>query len=82
MTTFYLKYGMELKELMIDDKNFAGMINPNETKAVHRSMKELREALENPISSKKLKDIVNRGEKVVIVTSDITRPMPSKDVLH
>ena len=38
-------------------------------------------ALENPIDSPRLKDIVKPGEKIAIVTSDITRPMPTYKVM-
>lgn len=38
-------------------------------------------ALENPIGSKRLKDIVKPGEKIAIITSDITRPMPTYKVM-
>ena len=38
-------------------------------------------ALENPIGSKRLKDIVKPGEKIAIITSDVTRPMPTYKVL-
>jgi nickel-dependent lactate racemase len=81
MPNFYLKYDKALKELNIDEKNFVAMITSNEISDKYKSVKELRMALENPINSKRLKDIVNQGEKVAIVTSDITRPMPSKEVL-
>lgn len=81
MATFYLKYDKGLKKLNINEQNFMGMITPKGSKAEHQPVKELRRALENPINSKRLKDIVNQGEKVVIVTSDITRPMPSREVL-
>jgi nickel-dependent lactate racemase len=38
-------------------------------------------ALKNPIGTPRLGDIVRRGETVAVVTSDITRPMPSYKVL-
>lgn len=38
-------------------------------------------ALENPIGSKRLSDIVKPGEKIAIITSDITRPMPTYKVM-
>lgn len=41
----------------------------------------IRRALANPIGSPRLGDIVKPGEKIVIITSDITRPMPSHIVL-
>jgi lactate racemase len=38
-------------------------------------------ALDNPIGSPRLEEIAGPGEKVVIITSDVTRPMPSYKVL-
>ncbi len=42
---------------------------------------EIKNAMTNPLGSPRLMEIVKPGEKVVIITSDITRPMPSKLVL-
>ena len=42
---------------------------------------EVKRALENPIGSKRLKDIVKPNEKIVVITSDITRPMPTYKVM-
>jgi len=42
---------------------------------------EVNRALDHPIGSRRLKEIIKKNEKVVIITSDITRPMPSKLVL-
>ena len=41
----------------------------------------MEHALQNPINSKRLSEIVKPGKKIAIITSDITRPMPSKIVL-
>lgn len=41
----------------------------------------IREALKNPINSEPLHKIAKPGEKIVIITSDVTRPMKSKVVL-
>lgn len=65
----------------IDSENILGILEPNEVKIELTGADEVRRAMENPIASSRLKDIVKPGEKVVIVTSDITRPMPSKIVL-
>lgn len=43
--------------------------------------KILAHALAHPIGTKRLEEIVQPGEKVVIVTSDNTRPIPSYKVL-
>jgi len=42
---------------------------------------EVRRALDRPIGAPPLAGILHPGERVAIVTSDITRPMPSRTVL-
>ncbi len=42
---------------------------------------EVRRALEQPIGTPRLRELVKPGETVAIVTSDITRPMPTAAVL-
>jgi len=81
MMTFSLKWGKETRKLNIKKKAFAGIIYPNMVEEKCEPEKELIKALCNPINSKRLKDLVFPGENVTIVTSDITRPMPSKLVL-
>ena len=78
---FQLKYGKGNIEFEIEEKNYMGSLLPNEIEFELKGVEEVKRALENPIGTKKLKDIVKPGEKIVIVTSDITRPMPSKIVL-
>lgn len=41
----------------------------------------LREALRNPISSSPLRDLVKRGDRVVVVHTDITRATPNDRIL-
>jgi nickel-dependent lactate racemase len=76
-----LKFGKEKLFVEIEDKNFCGALLPNEVKMDLTGEDEVRRALGNPIGSKRLRDIINPGEKIAIITSDITRPMPSKVVL-
>ena len=56
-------------------KNNIQELNIAETKST--PIDPLTHALEEPVSSPRLKDIVRSGQEVVIVTSDITRPCPS-----
>lgn len=42
---------------------------------------DVKHSLEHPIDSPRLKDIVKHGEKIVIITSDVTRPMPTYKVM-
>ena len=78
---FELKYGKGHVEFEIEEKNYMGSLLPNEIDFELKGEAEVKRALENPIGTKRLKDIVKSGERIVIVTSDITRPMPSKEVL-
>ncbi len=78
---FEFKYGKGHVEFEIEEKNYMGSLLPNEIEFERKGEKEVVRALENPIGTKRLKDIVKPGEKIVIVTSDITRPMPSAVVL-
>ncbi|KUO75249.1 MAG: transcriptional regulator [Clostridia bacterium BRH_c25] len=76
-----LGFGKQNVELDIKDENLLGILMPNEVEALKTGQDEVRRAMENPISSARLKDVVKAGEKVAIITSDITRPMPGKIVL-
>lgn len=64
-------------ELTIPDANFLQALTPNPVEEGLMGADEVVRGLENPIGSPRLKDIVHTGQKVVIVTSDISRPMPS-----
>ena len=75
------KYGKGFLEANIADSNFLCSLSPNQVDLGLTGADEVKEALENPIASERLKDIVNPGEKIAVITSDITRPMPSKVVL-
>jgi nickel-dependent lactate racemase len=78
---FKYGFGKRYKEFSIADKNVLMELRQNNIKTELTGAAEVRRAMENPIGSPKLSDIVRKGEKVVIVTSDITRPIPSKIVL-
>ena len=65
----------------IDEKNLAGILLPNEVEIGLTGEDEVRRALAEPIGKKPLREYDLRGKKIVIVTSDISRPMPSYKVL-
>jgi nickel-dependent lactate racemase len=76
-----LGYHKEKVEVFIPDHNLKGILKPKKL-AVELSEQEiLSHALKNPIGAPSLGDVVRPGEHVVIVTSDITRPMPTTKVL-
>jgi nickel-dependent lactate racemase len=74
-------YGKGVLETDIPDANFLSELRANPLPALRDEAEEVLSALARPIASKRLKDIALPGEHVVIVTSDITRPMPSARVL-
>lgn len=76
-----IKFGKQKIGFTLPSENFAGELLPNTM--THHKVGEAAviAALEHPIDSPRLADIVNAGETVCIITSDITRPMPSYRVL-
>jgi len=76
-----LKYAKTKLGFEIEPRNYMGTLLPNEIEHGLIGKEEVLRALENPIGEKRLGEIVSKGEKIVIVTSDITRPMPSSTVL-
>lgn len=74
---FQIKYFKDYVPFHVDDKHHPYELNPKECPAVESEEAEVKRALANPIESKKLSEIVKPGEKIVIITSDVTRPMPS-----
>lgn len=74
-------YGTGVQIVDVPDKNLIGILTPNEVKVELKGEAEVVRALKSPIASPPLSQIVKPGEKIVIVTSDITRPMPTHVVM-
>lgn len=68
-----MKYGEEMVEFLIPSKNILGSISSTYISSGDSEEDIIIEALENPINSLKLEELVNKGEKVCIVISDVTR---------
>lgn len=78
---FKLKYNTEEISVCVPEKNYLATLMPNEVNIDLIDEEEVKRAMDNPIGSRRLKDIVFPGDRVAIVTSDISRPMPSYKVL-
>ena len=74
-------FGAGTQEAEIPEKNLLGVLHANEVKLGLTGEAEVRRALEEPIGSPRLREIVRPGEKIAVVTSDITRPMPTYKVM-
>lgn len=73
MKEFELKHGKGTVKFSINEKDIIGVIDNNPSASSKTEEQVIKEALENPISSPKLKEIVNVGEKICIVIPDVTR---------
>ena len=74
-------YGKGVQNVEVPEKNLLAILTANEMEHERRGADAVKYALENPIGSPRLKEIAKPGQKVVIITSDISRPLPSYDVL-
>lgn len=74
-------FGTSTQEVEVPDKNLIGVLHANEVPTGLTGEAEVRRALAEPIGSPRLGEIVKPGEKIAIVTSDITRPMPTYKVM-
>lgn len=74
-------FGTGFQEVEVPDKNLIAELHANDVPAELTGEAEVKRALLEPIGSPRLKDIVRPGEKIAIITSDITRPMPTSKVM-
>ena len=70
-----------VEKVEVPDKNIIEILKPNEVEVELTGMAEVERAINNPIGSARLSEIVKPGESIAIITSDITRPIPSYKVL-
>ena len=76
-----LKIGTRSETVQVPEANLQGILTPNEVSVALTGEAEVRRALNEPIGTPRLRDIVHPGEKIAIITSDITRPMPTWKVM-
>ena len=74
-----LKYGLDKLDLKLTEDKIKRIISPKNIENKELA-KIISEALENPIDSDKLLDIVSQGETVTLVISDITRSWQNIDL--
>ena len=76
-----LKKGTEVLDLEIADLNLLDVLVPSNLPSGLNEKEIVRTSILNPIGSRPLNEIFNSEDRVVIITSDITRPMPTYKVL-
>lgn len=74
-------YGKGEQVVNVPDNNLLGVLTANEMKHLRTGPEAVKYALQNPIGAKSLRSMVSVGQKIAIIASDISRPVPSYDVL-
>jgi nickel-dependent lactate racemase len=81
MAELELPYGRGVLKARVPDANLQGVLLPKQGAVAADEVALLREALDNPIGTARLRDMARPGQRVAIVTSDLTRPCPSERLL-
>ncbi|AYK15748.1 MAG: nickel-dependent lactate racemase [Methanosarcina flavescens] len=76
-----LSFGSTGVEFEIPERNLASVILPLEPEIKEDPFSLVKKALENPIKSKRLSEIVNPDSRIAIIVSDVTRPTPTEKIL-
>ncbi len=74
-------FGTGIQTVEVPDKNVMGILMSNDVPRGLMNEEEVARALQNPIGSPRLAGIVRPGEKISIITSDITRPCPTYRIM-
>ena len=68
-----MKFGNTEMYVSVKEENLLGVIEANEVVGGKTEDKIIKEALENPIDSARLRELVHEGERVCVVIPDVTR---------
>lgn len=79
MAQISIPYGRHTQELVLADERLRAVLRPAHTQNESGDESAIvRKALENPIASPRLCELVKGKEHIVLITSDHTRPVPSR----
>jgi len=68
-------------EFSVKEENLLSVIHQNNITPERIGREAVEYALDNPIGAPDISEVLSKDDKIAIVTSDVTRPMPSKEVL-
>ncbi len=74
-------FGKGIQTVELPEDNLMGVLTANTVEYDLTGEDEVERALEEPIGAPKLEEVVKPGEKIAIVTSDITRPCPTWQIM-
>ena len=80
-TSLEFGFGHGKQVVRVPEKNLMGVLHANPAPAIASEEEEVRRALREPIGTPRLTQLLHPGEKIAIVSSDITRPMPTYKVM-
>ena len=70
-------FGTGVQTVELPESNLMGVLMANDVPKGRMNEEEVIHALANPIGTPRLREIVKPGEKIAVLTSDITRPVPT-----
>lgn len=76
-----IPYGKDEVSFDVPDKNFCELLEPSEPHFSNDEDLVIEEALDNPIGSKRLEEIVKGKKTVSIICDDMSRPTPVHKIL-
>ena len=74
-------YGKGLQTVEVPEKNLLAVLTSNPMTHERTGEGAVVHALQNPIGTACLRQLVKPGQKVAIITSDISRPLPTWEIL-
>lgn len=74
-------FGTGIQTVELPEENLMGVLMSNDVPRGRVNEEEVQYALEHPIGSPRLSEIVKPGEKIAVITSDITRPVPTYRIM-
>lgn len=81
MAKIVVPYGRGFQEAVVDEDINIDFIDFKKEENLEDEVFMLKKALNNPIGSKRLEDMVDKEDKVLIVVNDHTRPGPNKIIV-
>lgn len=76
-----IPYGKGSKKVSIPDKNLQNVVHPNEVK-IKPPGEILKDALDNPVGTESFDEFIGRGEDILFIVNDGTRPTPTALILE
>ena len=74
-------YGAGVQTARLPEENLLAELKANTMEHPRRGVGAVVYALNHPIGAPRLSELVKPGQKIAIITSDISRPLPSYEVL-